>query len=138
MLFRSPYVEMVAVMAKYNPFGEKAGMQKIAEQPPSKKGLKIAAVLEELGFNIQLLGSEKYVLKGLKSLKAEDVARIKRAFIRNKTPRFMKYFFPHQPYGKQKVYVEKLMKGSLERLVHLIKVCGLLLQTKVYLFWRKK
>jgi len=25
------YVEMVVVMAKYNPFGEKAGMQKIAE-----------------------------------------------------------------------------------------------------------
>ncbi len=28
----TPYVEMVAVMAKYNPFGEKAGMQKIMEQ----------------------------------------------------------------------------------------------------------
>jgi ABC-type ATPase with predicted acetyltransferase domain len=38
----TPYVEMVAVMAKYNPFGEKAGMQKKAEQTPSKKALKIA------------------------------------------------------------------------------------------------
>lgn len=34
----TPFVEMVAVMAKYNPFAEKAGMEKIAEQPPSKKG----------------------------------------------------------------------------------------------------
>ena len=130
----TPYVEMVAVMAKYNPFGEKAGMQKIAEQPPSKKALAIAQVLSELGFNIQLLGSEKYVLNKLHNLKAEDVARIKDAFIRNKAPRFMKYFFPHQPYGKQKVYVEKLREASLERLALLIKVCGLLLQTKVYLF----
>lgn len=48
----------------------------------------------------------------------------------------MKYFFPHQPYGRQKVYVDKLMKASLERLTHLIKVCDLLLQTKVYLFWK--
>jgi hypothetical protein len=29
-----------------------------------------------------------------------------------------------------------LMEASLERSAHLIKVCGLLLQTKVYLFWR--
>ena len=132
----TPYVEMVAVMAKYNPFGEKAGMQKIAEQPPSKKALAIAQVLKELGFNIQLLGSEKHVLNKLRTLKLEDVARIKDAFVRNKAPRFMKYFFPHQPYGRQKLYVEKLMEASLEKLAHLIKVCGLLLQTKVYLFWR--
>ena len=131
------YVEMVAVMAKYNPFGEKAGMQKIAEQPPSKKALAITQVLSELGFNIQLLGSEKYVLNKLRTLKLEDVARVRDAFIRNKAPRFMKYFFPHQPYGRQKQYVEKLMKASLERLARLIKVCGLLLQTKVYLFWKK-
>ena len=31
-LVGTPYVEMIAVMAKYNPFAEKAGMQKIAEQ----------------------------------------------------------------------------------------------------------
>lgn len=131
----TPYVEMVAVMAKYNPFGEKAGMQKIAEQPPSKKALAIAQVLSELDFNIQLLGSEKYVLRKLRTLKAENITKIKEAFIQNKAPRFMKYFFPHQPYGEQKLYNKKVMKVSLERLAHLIKVCGLLLQTKVYLFW---
>jgi len=133
----TPYVEMVAVMAKYNPFGEKAGMQKIAEQPPSKKALAIAQVLLVLGFNIHLLGSEKYVLNKLRTLKAEDITRIKEAFIKNKAPRFMKYFFPHQPYGRQKQYVEKVMKAGLEMLAHLIKVCGFLLQTKVYLFWEK-
>jgi hypothetical protein len=100
--------------------------------------LKIASVLEELGFNIQLLGSEKYVLNKLKSLNAEDVARIREAFIKNKAPRFMKYFYPHQPYGKQKLYVEKLLKASLKRLAHLIKVCSLLLQTKVYSFWNNQ
>jgi len=131
----TPYVEMVAVMAKYNPFGEKAGMQKIAEQPPSKKALAIAQVLSELDFNIQLLSSRKHVLAKLESLKSEDVAKIRQVFIHNKLPRFMKYFFPHQPYGRQKLYVEKLEKVSLERLGHLIKVCSLLLQTKVYLFW---
>ena len=93
-------------------------------------------MLEELGFNIQLLGSEKYVLNKLRTLKAEELVRVREVFIQNEAPRFMKYFFPHQPYGRQKLYVEKLKKASLERLAHLIKVCGLLLQTKVYLFWK--
>jgi len=93
--------------------------------------------LSELGFNLQLLGSEKYVLNKLKSLNAEDVARIREAFIKNKAPRFMKYFFPHQPYGKHKVFSKKVMEAGLQRLTHLTKVCGFLLQTKVYLFCEK-
>jgi len=87
-----PFVEMVAVIAKYIPLAEKAGMQKISEQPPAKEALAIAQVLSELGFNIQLLGSEKYVLNKLRTLKLEDVTRIKDAFICNKAPRFMRYF----------------------------------------------
>ena len=134
----TPYVEMVAVMAKYNPFAEKAGMQKIIEQQPTKKALRIADVLSELGFNIQLLGSEKYVLNKLRTLEAEDITKIKEVFIRSNVPRFMKYFFPHQPYGNHKLFNKKVMEANLERLTHLIKVCGLLLQTKVYLFWQKK
>jgi len=38
----TPFVELIAVMAKYNPFVERAGMTKIAEQPPARKALKIA------------------------------------------------------------------------------------------------
>jgi hypothetical protein len=30
------------------------------------------------------------------------------------------------------------MKAGLERLAQLIKVCGFLLQTKVYLFWKER
>ena len=58
----SEYVETSAVMAKYNPFAEKAGMRKIAEQPPPKEALKIAQILADLGYSNQLLGSEKYVV----------------------------------------------------------------------------
>jgi hypothetical protein len=69
----TPCVEMPAVMAKYNPFAEKAGMRKIAKQPPPKEALKIAEILQKLGFNIQLLGSEKYVLNKLQSLREEQM-----------------------------------------------------------------
>lgn len=40
------YVEMSAVMSKYNPFAEKAGMMKIAEQLPPKETLKIVEAIK--------------------------------------------------------------------------------------------
>jgi ABC-type lipoprotein export system ATPase subunit/GNAT superfamily N-acetyltransferase len=132
----TPYVEMPAVMAKYNPFAEKAGMQKIAEQPPPKEALKITETLQQLGFNIQLLGSEKYALNKLQSLSNEDVTKIREAFIKYAHARFMKYFLCHVPFGRKEVYAKEVMKANLERMAHLIKVCSFLLQTKVYLFWR--
>jgi len=131
----TPYVEMPAVMAKYNPFAEKAGMQKIVEQPPPKEALKIAETLREFNFNVQLLGSEKYVLKKLRTLSSKNAARIREAFCKHSNVRFMKYFFYHMPFGKKEEYAKEIMKADLERLAHLIKVCGFLMQTKVYLFW---
>jgi GNAT superfamily N-acetyltransferase len=137
-LVGTPYVEMPAVMAKYNPFAEKAGMRKIAEQPPPKEAVKIAETLSQLGFNIHLLGSEKYVSTKLQTLNAETIAKIREAFIKHPHMRFMKYFFCHKPFGKKQAYAEEVTKASLERLTRLIKVCAFLLQTKVYLFWSKE
>jgi len=47
----------------------------------------------------------------------------------------MKEFFYHKPYGKAKLFKEKVEKSDFEKLTKLIKIVGLLLQTKVYLFW---
>jgi len=76
----NPCAETIPVMARYNPFFEKAGMQKIAEQPPARGALAIADTLSELGSNIQFLGSERYVLEKLQTLKAKDITLIKEAF----------------------------------------------------------
>jgi len=112
LLVGTPYVEMPAVMAKYNPFAEKAGMRKIAEQPPPKEALKIAEVLCKLGFNIHLLGSEKYVLHKLQTLSAEEVAKIREAFIKHVHARFMKTFFAHMPFEGWKPTPKKLGKPA--------------------------
>jgi hypothetical protein len=53
---------MSAVMAKYNPFAEKAGMTKVSEQQPSKQAIKITEVLKSCGFQPELLGSTSYAL----------------------------------------------------------------------------
>ncbi|RLI43734.1 hypothetical protein DRO69_08985, partial [Candidatus Bathyarchaeota archaeon] len=131
----TPHVEMPAVMAKYNPFAEKAGMRKIAEQPPPKEALAIAEVLSKLGFNIHLLGSEKYVLNKLNTLSDKEIRTIREAFIKHSHARFMKYFFCHMPFGRKEAYAKAVRQAILERLTRLIKVCGFLMQTKIYLFW---
>jgi hypothetical protein len=61
---------------------------------------------------------------------------IKEASTKHSHARFMKYFFCHMPFGKKQAYAEEAVKASLERLAHLTKVCGFLMQTKVYLFWK--
>jgi ABC-type lipoprotein export system ATPase subunit len=137
-LVGTPYVETIAVMAKYNPFFQRAGMQKVMEQLPPKHALAIRDVLSNLGFNIVLLGSQKYVLNKLRGLSDEQVLEMRHAFMKNVHVRFLKEFFYHEPYGKRELYRQRVETATLEKLAKLIHVTALLLQTKVYLFWKRK
>jgi hypothetical protein len=128
------FVEMSAVMSKYNPFAEKAGMKKIVEQEPPKEALGILATLQGLGFNDQLLGSEKCVLEKLQTLNDEEIQRIRQAFVKYNHPRFMKAFSYHLPFGAKQIYREQIEHLNLEKLAHLVKICSFLMQTKVHLF----
>jgi ABC-type transport system involved in cytochrome c biogenesis ATPase subunit/GNAT superfamily N-acetyltransferase len=138
-LVGTPYVEMVAVMAKYNPFAEKAGMRKVFEQPISEDALRVAEVLKGLGFDVQLLGSQRYVCDKLVGLNPTQIEALKEAFVRNDHPRFRKEIAVtrHMPYGTVAVYAEGVRNASLERIAKLVRIVGMLLQTKVYLFWRR-
>jgi ABC-type ATPase with predicted acetyltransferase domain len=135
----TPYVEMIAVMAKYSPFAEKAGMQKIAEQQSVKSVSEVSKALSELGFDLKLLGSERYVQGKLQSISIEQINRLKEAFIKNKHPRFKKEFTisRHQPFGKTSDYRLSIRNADYEKIAKLVKLVGMLMQTKVYLFWRK-
>jgi len=66
------YVEAIAVMARYNPFFEKAEMKKIAEQKPEPSCQKAVQELRKIGFNPILLASKKQNLKRLKELTKEE------------------------------------------------------------------
>jgi hypothetical protein len=138
-LLGTPYVEMVAVMAKYNPFAEKAGMRKVFEQPISGDAVRMTMVLKQFGFDVQLLGSSRYVRSKLEGLSSECMVTLKTAFIKNGHPRFRKEFAScrHMPYGKTRDYAVGVENADLEKLTKLVKIVGMLLQTKVYLFWSK-
>lgn len=79
----------------------------------------------------------KYVLKKLVSSKAEELSMLREAFSENKHPRFMKEFSLHDPYGKSKFYKGAVKNADMEKLIKLIGICAMLLQAKVYLFWRE-
>jgi ABC-type ATPase with predicted acetyltransferase domain len=133
------YVELIAVMAKYSPFAEKAGMQKIAQQQTVEGISSVSKALLELGFDSQLLASERYVMAKLESLQPEQIDKLKEAFIKNSHTRFRREFAAsrHQPFGKVVDYVNSVHRAELPELGKLIKLVGMLNQTKVYLFWRR-
>jgi ABC-type transport system involved in cytochrome c biogenesis ATPase subunit/GNAT superfamily N-acetyltransferase len=135
----TPYAELIAVMARYSPFAEKAGMQKVAAQQSVESVKKLVATLRQLGFNLQLLSSERYVKSKLDSLTEEQTTEIKTAFVASKHPRFKKEVAGsgNKPYGKTSDYVAYVKKADNLRLGRLIRILALLSQTKVYLFWSK-
>jgi ABC-type ATPase with predicted acetyltransferase domain len=136
----TPYVEMVAVMAKYNPFAEKAGMEKIIFQTPGKEALKVSDQLEQLGFNPKLFGSQNYVINRLEKLTGQQIGLVKEVFVKNNHPRFSKEVVPSRnkmPFGTREAYVKGIEEADLVKLAKLIRVVGMLLQVKAYLFWQQ-
>lgn len=77
------FVEALAVMARYNPFFEKAGMLHVAyESEARKKTLRELEKLEALGINLDLLSSRSYLLKSLKKLRRRDLRKASEAAAR--------------------------------------------------------
>ncbi len=107
----------------------------MTRQAPPKEAAKIAQTLQQLGFGIQLLGSTNYLHNRLENLNDQDLTTIKNIFIENRHPRFMKQFSTELPFGSKKAYSQAVTVASMEKVANLIRICGFLLQTKVYLFW---
>lgn len=74
-LVNRAYVETLAVMARYNPFFEHAGLLKVPTSlaPEFEKAFRI---LESFGFNLELLSSKKYNLNILERLSGEDLGKV--------------------------------------------------------------
>jgi hypothetical protein len=61
-----PFVEMIAVMARYNPFAEHAGMRRILKSEIHPSILDAVEKLEGLGFTSYLLAVPEYKQRMLK------------------------------------------------------------------------
>jgi ABC-type ATPase with predicted acetyltransferase domain len=134
----TPNVELIAVMAKYSPFAEKAGMRKVVEQHSVEGVKRLTQTLSQLGFNFKLIGSQRYVQSKLESLNEEQKRELKTAFMASKHPRFKKEVSAsrHEPYGKTSDYLAYVQTADNFKIGRLVKLLAMLSQTKVYLFWR--
>jgi GNAT superfamily N-acetyltransferase len=137
-LVGTPCVEMIAVMAKYSPFAEKAGMQKITQQQSAESVSEVSKTLKQLGFDLHLLGSERYVQAKLDGLTPQQTQMLKEAFVKNKHLRFRQELASGQPFGKTSDYLKNIQNADNRKVAKLVKIAGVLLQTKVYLFWKKQ
>ncbi|MCJ7430935.1 hypothetical protein MUO83_06965 [Candidatus Bathyarchaeota archaeon] len=98
----------------------------------------LSRVLQEVEFNDQLLGSGNHVFQRLQALNADGLERVREAFIKADHPRFSKFFSSGLPFGHIADYEKKVNAATLEQLAGLIKIRGFLMQTKIYMFWKKE
>jgi hypothetical protein len=97
-------------------------------------------MLLELGFDLQLLGSERYVCGKLEGLSAEQMSRLKDAFLRCSHPRFKREFATsrNQPFEKTSNYLAAIQNADAPKMAKLIKIVGMLLRQKSTCFGKKK
>jgi hypothetical protein len=139
-LVGTPFVELIAVMAKYSPFAKKAGMAEVTVQEPAKETFHVAEMLPGLGFDLKPLGSQKHVSDKLQNLNPKQLGALKETFVKNDHhPHFRREIaaIRHMPYGNAAVYAEGIRNARMDRMAKLVKIVGMLLQTKIYLFLRE-
>jgi GNAT superfamily N-acetyltransferase len=126
-----PIVETIAVMAKYNPFFERAGMTKVQETTPGPEITAFVDALEGLGFKAYLL-----------SVKSRNYAQLEGQVDAVKALLGRTIRFPYnrritrQSGNFRKADWEAwLEQASREDLADALTVVAQLNQTKAYLFW---
>ena len=140
-LAEKPYVETTAVMARYNPFFERAGMQKISESTPPKHVLKAIEKLRSLGFNPVLLSSTRYNLQQLskKPKLTQEVRRLLKALSEEGGGIYRRRIAGGgRAYIRHKEFCQRIDSATPEKLAKMLRTVAILAQTKVYLFWKNE
>ena len=133
-----PYVETIAVMAKYNPFFEKAGMTKIAQTQPNPHILKIVEKLRAFNFNPVFLTSERMNRNKLQTMTETEVSKV-RMVIKQVTGIYRKRIAgTKQAFLNKEEYEAIVDAADNIKLAKMLRILGFLTQTKVYLFWKKQ
>jgi len=127
------YVELVAVMAQYNPFAEHAGMRKIQESTPDAKVFSAIEELRALGFNPVLLASEGANLRRLSQLTSEEIDKVREILLT--VPYYKRFISGQKPYYRREEIRKWLWNQDLPSLAKRLKTLSVLSETKVYLFW---
>jgi ABC-type ATPase with predicted acetyltransferase domain len=130
-------VEAVAVMARYNPFFERAGMRRIAESKPSVHVVLALERLEVLGFDVALLAGVCYGERVVSEVGCEAVCAVLKELSRKDAGVRRRLAGLRGVYPKHEEFMVKLAGLDAVGLAKALKRLSFMAQTKVYLFWSK-
>lgn len=132
----TPYVEAIAVMARYNPFFEKAGMIKVTERSGDQTIQKAVSELEVMGFKRYTQTSIEANIGRLRELNERDIEKLK-AIILGVSPVYYRRLVGGKKLYTNKESVRKFIEEKgLVGLAKIISRIAILAQTKAYLFWK--
>jgi len=134
----TPHVEAVAVMARYNPFFEKAGMQQIAESKPNPHVIVALEHLDKLGFDCALLAGVQYNEHKVSEVGCKTVSAVLEELSKQDAGVRRRLAGLRNIYPKHEQFMTKLSKLDATGLALALKRLSFMAQTKVYLFWKKE
>ena len=133
MLQGRRHVELVAVMALYSPFAERAGMRLVRRTEPDEHVLSVVKMLHGLGFDPGRMASRRYsrgVLEGL-----DDLGRVVDAFRSVRGGYVFRRLSRGAVASGKAGFVGWLASQDLDSLAWTIQILGVLAQSKAYLYW---
>jgi ABC-type lipoprotein export system ATPase subunit len=130
-------VEAVAVMARYNPFFERAGMRRIAESKPSVHVTVALERLGELGFDCALLAGVQYGERVVSEVGREAVLDMLEELSRRDAGVRRRLVGLRNVYPRHEEFMAKAAGLDVAGLAKALKRLSFMAQSKVYLFWRK-
>ncbi len=133
----TPCVEAVAVMARYNPFFEKAGMRKIAESKLSAHVVEALERFEALGFDVALLAGAQYCERVVSEVGREKVLEVLARLSRKDAGVRRRLAGLRSVYPRHEEFMAKICEFDVAGLAKALKRLSFMAQTKVYLFWSK-
>jgi ABC-type lipoprotein export system ATPase subunit/GNAT superfamily N-acetyltransferase len=130
------HVELVAVMAQYHPFAERAGMRLIHIHEPDESIRKAVRNLHNLGIHPAYLGNREYTAEFIQKL--DNIYDIYEALLCVKPGPYIRRLTRHKkPYVKRRELYEWFKTQTPKSLSHTLQTLGILNQSKAYLYWSK-
>ena len=134
----SQHVELIAVMARYNPFSERAGMMLIRVTEPHASIVLAIEKLHSLGFNPILLASARGNEETLDSLPRDQLEFLKQVLLGVSTLYYKRLSRSSRPYVKRDEFKTWLDEQPNSSLARTLATLSILSQTKAYLYWSKE
>ncbi len=128
------HVELIAVMAQYNPFAEKAGMKLILKREPHQSISNSIEQLRKIGFNPTMMSSIAYNRRKLYE-NDHQIDKVREALLSVSTSYYKRLMSSGKPYVTNAKFREWLSEQPLARLGRCLSILSVLNQTKAYLYW---